>query len=232
LWNGQLRHALAHFGARRLAAGVPILLARIGADDQEIGLTMLDLFDTPVLPGIAVRPDFVTAVEEPALIAAIDSTGLAPFRFQRWTGKRLTHSFGWSYDFQTGTLSRGDPLPDWLLPIRARAAAVAGLAPEALVQALLIRYDPGAGIGWHKDRPIYEHVIGISLGAPADMRFRRRDGDGWHRTTMPLQPRGLYHLSGEARHEWEHSIADTARTRWSITMRSFSDRGHQLAGQV
>jgi alkylated DNA repair protein (DNA oxidative demethylase) len=43
-----------------------------------------------------------------------------------------------------------------------------------LVQALLIRYDPGAGIGWHRDRPLFEHVVGISLGAPATMRFRRR----------------------------------------------------------
>lgn len=149
---------------------------------------MLDLFDTPVLPGITAGPDFVSPAEERALIDAIDGVGLTPFRFQQWTGKRLTHSFGWSYDFQTGALSRGTPLPDWLLPIRERAAAFAGILPEALVQVLLIRYDPGAGIGWHKDRPIYEHVIGISLGAPAQMRFRRREGQGWRRATMPLQP--------------------------------------------
>lgn len=190
---------------------------------------MLDLFDTPILPGIAARPDLLSAAEERALIEAIDEIGLTPFRFQQWTGKRLTRSFGWSYDFQTGTLSRGDPLPDWLLPIRARAAAIAGILPEAFVQALLIRYDPGAGMGWHKDRPIYEHVVGISLGAPAEMRFRRREGSGWRRATMPLQPRCLYHLSGEARHEWEHSIAEVAHTRWSITLRSFSDRGRRLA---
>lgn len=190
---------------------------------------MLDLFDTPVLPGITAGPDFVSPAEERALIDAIDGVGLTPFRFQQWTGKRLTHSFGWSYDFQTGALSRGTPLPDWLLPIRERAAAFAGILPEALVQVLLIRYDPGAGIGWHKDRPIYEHVIGISLGAPAQMRFRRREGQGWRRATMPLQPRGLYHLTGEARHDWEHSIAGVPHTRWSITMRSFSDRGRRAA---
>ena len=45
------------------------------------------------------------------------------------------------------------------------------LQPDELVQALPIRYDPGAWIGWHRDRPVFEHVLGISLGAPATMRF-------------------------------------------------------------
>jgi alkylated DNA repair protein (DNA oxidative demethylase) len=191
---------------------------------------VLDLFDAPVIPGLLSRPDFLRAGEERALIEAIDSVDLTPFQFQQWTGKRLTHSFGWKYDFQTGALSRGAPMPDWLLPVRDRAAASIGLAAEELVQALLIRYDAGAGIGWHKDRPIYEHVIGISLGAPAAMRFRRQDGERWRRATAPLEPGSLYHLAGEVRHDWEHSIAAMDRTRWSITMRSFSAKGRTLVG--
>jgi alkylated DNA repair dioxygenase AlkB len=129
-----------------------------------------------------------------------------------------------TYDFDTGVLRRGDPLPGWLLPFRDRAADFAGLPPADLVQALLIRYDPGAGIGWHKDRPTFEHVIGLSLGSPAAMRFRRRRGERFERATVPLEPRGTYHLSGEARHEWEHSIAELDQTRWSVTFRSMSDR--------
>jgi DNA oxidative demethylase len=185
---------------------------------------MLDLFNTPVLPGLAATSDFVTRTEEQALIAAINAADLSPFRFQGWTGKRLTASFGWTYDFDTGCLRRGDPLPGWLLPFRDRAADFAGLPPADLVQALLIRYDPGAGIGWHKDRPTFEHVIGLSLGSPAAMRFRRRRGERFERATVPLEPRGTYHLSGEARHEWEHSIAELDQTRWSVTFRSMSDR--------
>ena len=80
-----------------------------------------------------------------------------------------------------GRFDRADPIPDWLLPIRTRAAAFAGLADDDLVQALLIRYDPGAGIGWHRDRPVFEHVVGLSLGAPATMRFRRRRDKGFDR---------------------------------------------------
>jgi alkylated DNA repair dioxygenase AlkB len=190
---------------------------------------ILDLFDTPILPGLCIRPDFLVPAEEAALIAAIDDVDLTPFRFQQWTGKRLTHSFGWQYDFQSGELGRGEPMPDWLLPIRDRAAAAAGLASDTLVQALLLRYGPGAGIGWHRDRPIYDQVAGISLGAPATMRFRRKQGERWRRVNVPLEPRGLYHLSGEVRHDWEHSIAAIDQTRWSVTFRSFSAHGLRIA---
>lgn len=158
------------------------------------------------------------------LIDRIDATDLLPFHFQGWTGKRLTTSFGWSYDFEVERPKDAPPIPDWLLPIRDRAARFAGLMPADLIQALFIRYDPGAGIGWHRDRPIYGHILGISLGEPATMRFRRRRGDGFDRLSVPLDPRGGYHMTGPARHAWEHSIAPMERPRWSITFRSLADR--------
>lgn len=103
---------------------------------------MADLFDAPLVPGLATRPEIISAEEEASLIAKIDAEGLSPFRFHQWTGKRLTRSFGWSYDFESGRFAPTDPLPGWLEPVKARAAAFAGLAPDQLVQALLIRYDP------------------------------------------------------------------------------------------
>jgi DNA oxidative demethylase len=111
----------------------------------------------------------------------------------------------------------------------AAAAACEGggfahIAADDLVQALLIRYDPGAGIGWHRDRPVFEHVVGISLGAPATMRCRRRRAGGFYRASAELAPRSIYHLSGEARRKWEHSIAAMAVTRWSITFRSLTQK--------
>lgn len=187
---------------------------------------MEDLFGTPVLPGLASAEEVLSRLEEQALIRAIDLLDLSPFRFQGWLGKRLTHSFGLHYDFDHASLAPTTPTPAWLLPIRDRAAAFAGLAPDALIQALITRYDPGAGIGWHRDRPHFEHVVGLSLGAPADMRFRRRMGEQFERVTVPLPPRGIYHLQGAARYEWEHSITEMLATRWSITFRSLSARGH------
>ncbi len=178
----------------------------------------------PTLPGLSQSAAIVTAAEEQALIVAIDAVSLAPFRFHQWAGKRLTASFGWRYDYDEASLAPAGPLPDWLLPLRERAARCAGLAPDALVHALLIRYDPSAGIGWHRDKPVFEHVLGISLGAPATLRLRSRTAQGFERAVVHLAPRSLYHLSGEARHRWEHSIAPMAERRWSITFRSLAER--------
>jgi DNA oxidative demethylase len=186
-----------------------------------------DLFGDPGLPGLSQAAAIVAFDEELTLIAAIDASPLSPFRFHQWQGKRLTASYGWSYDFDDGSFTPAEAIPDWLLPLRAKAAQFGGLPAEELAQALLIRYDPGAGIGWHRDRPVFEHVLGISLGAPATMRFRRRRRGGFDRTAVRLAPRSIYHLTGEARHQWEHSIAPMDATRWSITFRSISERGRR-----
>jgi DNA oxidative demethylase len=183
-----------------------------------------DLFDRPGLAGLMQAAATVTPSEERGLIASINDVELSPFRFHGWLGKRLTASYGWRYDFDSGSFRPADPIPNWLLPVREKAAVFARLAPNDLVQALVIRYDPGAGIGWHRDRPVFEHVLGVSLGAPVTMRFRRRRPNGFDRASARLAPRSIYHLAGEARHEWEHSIAAMAVTRWSITFRSLSKK--------
>ena len=182
---------------------------------------MLDLFDAPILPGLALRGDIIDAAEERMLIAHIDASDLTPFRFQGWTGKRLTTSFGWNYDFDLGRTRQAPPIPDWLAPFRDRAAIFAGLEPDEMIQALLIRYDPGAGIGWHRDRPQFGKVLGLSLGNPADLRLRRRiDAGRFERRRIPLRPRAAYLLDGPARWEWQHAILPVTDPRWSITFRS------------
>ena len=184
-----------------------------------------DLFGEPRLAGLSQADAIVTPGEEQMLIASINAAELSPFRFHGWLGRRLTASYGWRYDFDNASFAPAEAIPDWLLPLRARAARFARLQPDEFVQALLIRYDPGAGIGWHRDRPVFDRVVGISLGAPATMRFRRRRRGGFDRASVLLAPRSIYHLTGEARHEWEHSIAAMEVTRWSITFRSLSEKG-------
>lgn len=189
-----------------------------------------DLFDKPVLPGLGYADAFIEPEEEAALIAHVKAQPLEPFRFQGWVGKRLTTSFGWNYDFDNARFGPAEAMPNWLLSLKERAAAFANLENSELVQALLIRYDPGAGIGWHRDRPVFEHVVGISLGVPATLRFRRKTETGFQRASVPVAPRSIYHMSGEARHVWEHSIAEMEQTRFSITFRSFSEKGWRTAG--
>lgn len=183
------------------------------------------LFADPVVPGLELREGFVGKTEERPLIDHIEQLGLSPFRFQGWTGKRLTRSFGWRYDFDDASFSETEPIPEWLLPMRERAADLAGLAPGDFAHALVIRYDPGAGIGWHRDRPQFDRVVGISLGAPTVMRFRQRTDRGFRRANVRLEPRSAYLLSGEVREHWEHSIAAHDALRFSITFRSLSERG-------
>lgn len=189
----------------------------------------MDLFANssipPAIPGLRLQPDFISVEEENALIAHIDALDMAPFRFQQWTGKRLSQSFGWHYDFQTGTVSRAEPLPAWLEPLRERVARFAALAPGDLQQALLLKYGPGAGIDWHRDRPQFEQVFGLSLGTSVNMRFRRKVEQRWQRVRVPLAARSLYRLGGEVRHAWEHSIVELAAgTRYSITFRTLAKR--------
>ncbi len=176
--------------------------------------------NAPLVTGLVLVPEAVSAAEDAELAARIDAAPLQPFEFGQWRGKRLTTHYGRAYDFTRGRLDEAPPLPDWLLALRGKLAPLAGLDPTELQAALLIRYDPGAGIGWHRDRPQYGEVLGLSLGADCVMRLRRRTEDGFERRRLPLPARSLYRLSGEVRWDWEHSIAPLEVTRRSVTFRS------------
>jgi alkylated DNA repair dioxygenase AlkB len=170
--------------------------------------------------GLRYEPAFLSGAEEEGLIARVAALPFRPFEYQGFLGKRETVSFGWSYRFDGSGLAEAAPIPDWLLPARARAAAIAGLQAEALVQALVIRYGEGAGLGWHRDRPVFDDVIGLSLLSPAPLRFRRKRGEKWQRFTLEAAPRSLYLLRGPARTEWQHSLAPVMALRYAITFRS------------
>ena len=187
------------------------------------------LFDAPLIPGLAYREELIGRTEEAELIRRIEAVELSPFKFQGWVGKRLTRTFGWRYDFDDRSFAPADPLPDWLLPLRTMAAAFGGVDPGEFVHALVTRYDPGAGIGWHRDRPQFEKVVGVTLAGTATLRFRQRTGSGFKRVSQELRPRSAYLLSGEVREQWEHGIAAHDTLRCSITFRTLSERGKAAA---
>jgi alkylated DNA repair dioxygenase AlkB len=118
-------------------------------------------------------------------------------------------------------------MPDFLGAVRTRAAAFAGLPLAGLEQVLLTEYRPGAAIGWHKDRPVFGEVVGISLLSPCTFRMRRRVGERWERMSLALQPRSAYLLQGPARTDWEHSIPAVNRLRYSITFRGLIVRARR-----
>ncbi|HEY0416686.1 MAG TPA: alpha-ketoglutarate-dependent dioxygenase AlkB [Gaiellaceae bacterium] len=163
---------------------------------------------TAALPaGLVYRPDFLAFDEEGALLELLDALEFEPIVMRGVTARRTA-------------LRYGDEVPNWLAPLRDRGAALAGLEPQALAQALVQRYPPGAPIGWHRDYATYDAVVGISLGADARMRFRRGDAQ----SEILLERRSAYVLAGEARWEWEHHVPPVKELRYSVTFRSVRRR--------
>lgn len=171
-------------------------------------------------PGVTYQADVLTLVEERELAAQIGALPLAPFTFQGFIGNRRTASFGWRYDFNGGGFQKAIPIPERFMPWRERAASLAGVTPESLEQMLASEYAPGAGIGWHRDRPQFGIVAAISILAPCRMRFRRKRASGWDRLHTALEPRSGYVLAGEGREVWEHSIPPVDKMRYSLTFRT------------
>jgi len=187
------------------------------------------LFDAPLIAGLDYREALISDAEERALIADLEAEELSPFRFHGWLGNRKTQSFGWRYDFDDASFQKTVPIPDWLQPLRAKAADFAKVMPEDFAHVLLARYDPGAGIGWHRDRDVFDQVVGVSLHTPATLRFRKREGSGFRRASLEVAPRSAYLLSGESRWDWEHRIVPGDQLRFSITFRTLSEKGRRIA---
>ena len=186
------------------------------------------LFDAPLIAGLRYQDGIITPAEEQALIDRLGGLELTPFRFHGWLGNRKTQSFGWRSDFDDASFTPAAPIPDWLEPVGEKAAELAGLQTGDFAHVLLARYDPGAGIGWHRDRDVFEEVVGISLGTAATLRFRQRTSSGFRRASVELAPRSAYLLAGKARHDWEHSISPGRSLRFSITFRTLSEKGLRI----
>ena len=182
----------------------------------------------PALPtGWALRLDFIDADEEAALLALIATLPLEEARYKGYTARRRVAHFGTAYDYDRNALLPGPPLPADLEPLRAKAAAWIGEAPDALANALVAEYRPGVPLGWHRDVPDYETVVGISLAGTARMRFRRYPPVQPKKAdvlSLELAPRSAYVLRAEARWGWQHSVAPTPALRYSITFRTRSRR--------
>jgi alkylated DNA repair dioxygenase AlkB len=178
-------------------------------------------------PGFGYWPDVISVAKEADVVARLAELPFAPYDFHGFQGNRRVVSFGWRYDHGAAAVLAAPPMPHWLADLRDRVAALAGVPQGAFVQALINEYQSGAGIGWHRDRPHFGLVAGVSLLAPCTLGFRREAGGRSARINVPVEPRSAYRLSGPARHEWQHSIRPMDRLRYSITFRTLA-RGPPL----
>ena len=137
------------------------------------------------------------------------------------TAKRTVRHFGLGYDYDSGELVPVEPLPEGLGWLRERAAALIEREPAELAQILVSRYPEGARIGWHRDAPMFgSRIVGVSLAAPARMRFQRTVKGEREVAAIELAPRSAYVLAGKARWSWQHSIPPAKALRYSITFRT------------
>jgi DNA oxidative demethylase len=172
-------------------------------------------------PGLLYRRELLSEDEERAVLDEIDRLDFHEIRMHGVVAKRTARHFGFDYDYnRRGLIDDAEPIPEWVVPVRERAAALAGLAPDDLVEVLVQRYPEGAQIGWHRDAPMFGTVVGVSLLAACRMRFRRNVGGERRTFELELAPRSGYVLAGEARNAWQHHVPPTKSLRYSITFRT------------
>jgi alkylated DNA repair dioxygenase AlkB len=185
-------------------------------------VNQLALFDDQIADpkGLRYTREFVSPATEQELIARIAELPLKPFQFGAFEGHRRVKSFGFRYDYSLQRLQPSEAIPEWLAAIAREVERFGELPQGSVRQILCTDYDVGVGIGWHRDKPHFDKVFGLSLGSACKLRFRRRHGEKWERFTLLAEPRSLYLMDGEARTRWEHSIPAVEQRRWSITFRT------------
>ena len=176
---------------------------------------------TELPEGLAYLPDFLSPTEERELVALLESLDFHTIAMRGQVARRTVRHFNTSYGYETGELRPAEPLPEGMRWLRERCAGLMEREPDDLVQVLVTRYPPGAGIGWHRDAPQFgSKIAGVSLLAPCTMRFRRTVRGVRETAALELAPRSAYLMSGKARWSWQHSIPAAPALRYSITFRT------------
>jgi alkylated DNA repair dioxygenase AlkB len=181
--------------------------------------------------GLVYRDEFLTEDEERACVAVLEALAFDEVRMHGQAARRTAAHFGYRYGYESWGITPTDPAPaelDWL---RRRAGALAEVDPGLLVETLVTRYPPGAGIGWHRDAPAFgSKVVGVSFLSGCTMRFQRRTESVRHTFSLDLAPRSAYVLAGAARWTWQHSIPAAPALRYSVTFRTLAESRRSADG--
>jgi alkylated DNA repair dioxygenase AlkB len=181
--------------------------------------------DEVALPeGFRHQEDSLSRGEHEQLLARVSALEFGEIKMRGVVARRRIAQFGWRYSFESFKLTPGAEPPDYLVALQGRAEAFADAPAGSLSEILVTEYQPGATIGWHRDAPPFDVVVGISLLSPCRFRFRRGRTGAWETTEVLLAPRSIYVLTGPARREWQHSIPAVTELRYSITFRTMRER--------
>jgi alkylated DNA repair dioxygenase AlkB len=188
-------------------------------------MTAVRLTPPDELPqGFLYRDSFLSEAEESELLRIFSGLEFAAYDYHGYTAKRRIVRYGVNYDINTREQRETVPaIPEFLIDIRARAAAFAGVAAEGIVHAMVSEYSVGTPIGWHRDAPQFGIIIGISLGSVCRMRLKPYKLPG-RLISVRLEPRSIYTMQGPARSDWQHSIPAVEQMRYSITFRTLRSK--------
>ncbi len=187
-------------------------------------LTSGTLFPIDNLPeGLLYQPDFLSEAEEADLMNIFRDLPFQAFDFHGYTARRRVLEFGLEYDFTTRRATPTQSFPEFLSPVQERAAQFAGISAAALVEGMVTEYSPGAPIGWHRDAPQFDTIIGISLASTSRMRFKPYKAEG-KPVALTLERRSIYLMRSPVRWRFQHSIPAVKELRYSITFRTLRSR--------
>jgi alkylated DNA repair dioxygenase AlkB len=176
--------------------------------------------DRDLPAGFVYRADFLGVDEEIPLLGAARALAFSEIRLRGQVARRRAVHFGWRYGYASGRAEPGPPIPEALMALRDRVGELAGLAGDAFEEVLVTEYPVGAGIGWHRDAPAFDVVVGVSLLGACRFRFARGAGPARETRAIVLEPRSAYVLAGPARWQWRHSIPPGSTPRYSLTFRT------------
>jgi alkylated DNA repair dioxygenase AlkB len=214
-------HAAKHSRRYRIQRIMPSKSTRYAQPSAQTDLFAPD----PLTPeGFTYLADFVTSDEEAELISIVEKLPLAQAQYKQYMARRRTVSYGSKYDYSANVLNEAPSIPQFLLPLREKVAGWADLPAESFVHGLVSEYQPGTPLGWHRDVPDFEVIVGVSLRGACLMRLRpyrpRERNRREDVVVLELAPRSAYQIRGPARWAWQHSVAPTKELRYSITFRT------------
>jgi alkylated DNA repair dioxygenase AlkB len=185
------------------------------------------MVQSAIQDGWTYAAEFLTIAAEADLVQLIRTLPFKAAQYKQWSARRRIVSFGGRYDYSRQQLDAATPIPAILHPLRRQVADWAGIPEDSLKHAMIAEYQPGTPLGWHRDVPQFEQIIGVSLLGHARLRFRPYPPAAGQRTmfAIDLAPRSVYTMRGSARWNWQHAVSPTRELRYSITFRT-------LAGQL
>lgn len=178
----------------------------------------------PVYPeGFTYVPDFITQEEENELIALCHAAELNTFVFHGYEAKRKVKNYGYSWSFTKKELSKAADIPSDFHNLLTKVSDFLKIPYAEIAQFLIIQYDPGTMINWHRDAPPFDIIIGISLLSDCTFKLRRYENSVRGKgpiLSLPVKRRSMYVMKDEVRSEWMHSVSPVKELRYSITLRT------------